>query len=46
MNVKVDHHTRGEFRINGVVSDLPEFGRAFGCKVGQPMMPAHGCRVW
>jgi putative endopeptidase len=46
MSVMVDQHSPGEFRINGVVSDLPQFGQAFGCKVGQPMMPAHACRVW
>jgi endothelin-converting enzyme/putative endopeptidase len=33
-------------RVNGVVQNMPEFGRAFGCKVGQPMMPAATCRVW
>jgi putative endopeptidase len=44
MSVMVDQHSPGEFRINGVVSDLPQF--AFGGKVGQPMMPAHACRVW
>jgi putative endopeptidase len=32
--------------VNGVVTNLPEFGKAFGCKPGQPMMSAKGCRVW
>lgn len=41
-----DPHSPDEFRINGVVADLPEFGEAFGCKVGQPMMRANACRVW
>ncbi len=41
-----DPHSPGEYRINGVVSNLPEFGQAFGCKVGQPMMRANACRVW
>ncbi len=41
-----DPHSPDEYRINGVVADLPEFGQAFGCKVGQPMMRANGCRVW
>ncbi len=41
-----DPHSPDEYRINGVVANLPEFGRAFGCKVGQPMMRANGCRVW
>jgi endothelin-converting enzyme/putative endopeptidase len=46
MNATIDPHSPDEFRINGVVSDLPEFGRAFGCQEGQPMMPVHACRVW
>jgi len=25
---------------------MPEFGQAFGCKAGQPMMPVNACRVW
>jgi len=29
-----------------VIQNMPEFGKAFGCKVGQPMMPANACRVW
>jgi endothelin-converting enzyme/putative endopeptidase len=41
-----DPHSPDEFRINGVVSNLPEFGKAFSCKPGQPMMREHACRVW
>ncbi len=41
-----DPHSPDEFRINGVVANLPEFGRAFGCKPGQPMMRVNACRVW
>ena len=39
-------HSPPKFRVNGVVQNLPELGKAFGCKVGQPMMPAQTCRVW
>ncbi len=41
-----DPHSPGEYRINGVVSDLPEFAGAFSCKPGQPMVRAKACRVW
>ena len=41
-----DPHSPDEYRINGVVANLPQFGEAFGCKVGQPMVRANGCRVW
>jgi putative endopeptidase len=46
MAVTVDPHSPGKFRVNGVVSNMPEFQRAFGCKVGQPMVRAPQCRVW
>jgi len=39
-------HSQLEFRVNGVVSNLPEFGKAFACKVGQPMVHEHACKVW
>jgi len=44
--VQIDAHSPGEFRVNGVVSNMPEFRQAFGCKEGQPMAPQHSCRVW
>ncbi len=43
---KTDPHSSGEWRTNGSVQNFEEFGKAFGCKVGQPMMPAKSCRVW
>jgi putative endopeptidase len=44
---KVDPHSSGEWRVNGVVQNFDQFGKAFGCHAGQPMMPASGgCRVW
>jgi endothelin-converting enzyme/putative endopeptidase len=39
-------HSPGFARINGVVSNMPEFQKAFGCKAGQPMVHAPTCRVW
>ena len=46
MQVQTDPHSPQEFRVNGVVRNMPEFGQAFGCKQGQPMMPDNMCRVW
>lgn len=43
---QTDPHSPDEFRANGVVQNLPAFGKAFGCKVGQPMMPVNACHVW
>jgi len=46
MDAVTDPHSPEEFRINGVVANMPEFGAAFGCKVGQPMRRENACRVW
>ena len=43
---KTDPHSAGQFRTDGTVQNFDEFGKAFGCKVGQPMMPEKSCRVW
>ena len=47
VSAKTDPHSSGQWRVNGTVQNFDEFGKAFGCKAGQPMMPASGgCRVW
>jgi putative endopeptidase len=44
---KTDPHSSGEWRVKGAVQNFDAFGKAFGCHVGQPMMPTGGgCRVW
>jgi len=43
---KTDPHSPGRFRVDGVVRNFDEFGKAFGCHTGQPMMPVDACRVW
>lgn len=43
---QTDPHSPGKFRTNGVVSNLPAFSEAFGCKAGDKMYAARGCRVW
>jgi predicted metalloendopeptidase len=46
LRATTDTHAPGRFRVNGVVSNSPEFQKAFGCTVGQPMTPQNACRVW
>jgi endothelin-converting enzyme/putative endopeptidase len=46
MEVQTNPHAPNQFRVNGVVRNMEEFGPAFGCKAGQPMTPANACRVW
>jgi putative endopeptidase len=41
-----DPHSPGHWRTDGSVQNFEEFGKAFGCKKGQPMYPEHSCRVW
>jgi putative endopeptidase len=43
---QTDPHSPGKYRVNGVVSNMPEFQKAFGCTAGQPMVRAKACRVW
>ena len=44
--VTVDPHSPGRYRVNGVVQNMPEFQKAWGCKAGQPMVAENACRVW
>jgi putative endopeptidase len=39
-------HSPLEYRVNGVVSNMPQFADAFACKPGQPMVRPRACRVW
>jgi len=41
-----DPHSPLQYRINGVVGNMPEFAHAYGCKAGQPMVRENACRVW
>jgi endothelin-converting enzyme/putative endopeptidase len=41
-----DPHAPEQDRANGVVSNLPEFQRAFHCKPDSPMVRKDQCRVW
>jgi predicted metalloendopeptidase len=45
-SVRTDPHSPGEFRVDGVVQNMPEFAVAFSCSAGQPMVSASACRVW
>jgi putative endopeptidase len=48
VRAKTDPHSPPEYRINGVVVNMPEFAEVFACKPGQPMVkPADEvCRIW
>ena len=44
--VTTNPHSLPIFRVDNVVSNMPEFAQAFGCKAGQKMVRANACRVW
>jgi endothelin-converting enzyme/putative endopeptidase len=46
LRAQTDPHSPGNFRVNGVVSNMPEFRQAFACKPGQAMVRENPCRVW
>jgi predicted metalloendopeptidase len=45
-SVRTNPHSPGQFRVDGVVQNMPEFATAFSCSAGQPMVSANACRVW
>jgi putative endopeptidase len=46
LRAQTDPHSPGRFRVNGVVSNMPEFQKAFSCPAGSPMVRENACRVW
>jgi putative endopeptidase len=47
MQAQTDPHAIDRFRVNGTVSNMPEFQKAFGCKEGLPMVrDGNACRTW
>src|SRR5438034_3975061 len=46
LRATVDPHSPDKYRTNGVVSNTPEFQKAFHCKAGAPMVRENRCRVW
>jgi endothelin-converting enzyme/putative endopeptidase len=46
MLAQTNPHSPPHYRVNGVVSNIPEFATAFSCRPGQPMVRATSCRVW
>jgi predicted metalloendopeptidase len=46
MRNMMNPHPPGRWRTNGVVQNMPEFQKAFGCKTGQPMVRENACHIW
>ncbi|HEU4720591.1 MAG TPA: M13 family metallopeptidase [Gemmatimonadaceae bacterium] len=46
MMLATDPHSPGRFRVNGPLSNMPEFAQAFGCKAGDAMVRTERARIW
>ncbi len=47
LQAQTDPHAIDRYRVNGTVSNMPEFQKAFGCKTGLPMVRGGAsCKVW
>jgi putative endopeptidase len=46
LRAQVDPHSAPHFRVDGPLSNMPEFAEAFSCKPGTPMRRANACEVW
>ena len=46
LRAQTDPHSPGRFRVNGVLSNMPEFQKAYGCAPTSPMVRENACRVW
>ncbi len=46
LGVQTDPHSSARARINGVVSNMPEFRDAYHCQADAPMVSKNACRVW
>ncbi|MEA2165650.1 MAG: putative endopeptidase [Thermoanaerobaculia bacterium] len=46
LNAITNAHSPGKYRINGIVSDLPQFQKAFKCGDDKPMVSKKVCKVW
>ena len=46
MLATIDPHSPGRYRVNGTVSNMPEFREAFHCAADAKMVNQNACRVW
>jgi predicted metalloendopeptidase len=43
---RTDPHPLARFRVNGPLSNMPEFAAAFSCKAGDKMVREKRCQIW
>lgn len=45
-SIMASAHATSEFRVKGVLSNMPEFSHDFNCPAGTQMNPEKRCGVW
>ncbi|KDN51555.1 hypothetical protein RSAG8_00100, partial [Rhizoctonia solani AG-8 WAC10335] len=43
---RTDPHSPGQYRVDGTLSNIPAFAKAFGCQKGTRMNPEKQCTLW
>jgi putative endopeptidase len=46
LQAKNGPHSLPRWRVNGPLSNMPQFAKAFRCKQGQSMVRANACSIW
>jgi putative endopeptidase len=46
LQVKTNPHSLPRWRVNGPMSNMPQFAKAFGCKNGDKMIRTDICKIW
>lgn len=46
LQVATNSHSLPRWRVNGPLSNMPQFAEAFGCKTGQKMVRTDLCEIW
>ena len=44
--VLTDPHSNARYRVNGPLSNLPQFAEAFSCEQDNKMVRANACKIW
>ena len=46
LQTNADPHPLSKFRVNGPLSNMAAFAKAFGCKKGEAMVRGEMCKIW